>query len=173
VSEGLLQRGTHKTARVPALGPDDIRDLYFTRILIESEVVRRAAAQKRLPPGLTDAHDHLLAVSQQSTSAVVEPVVKFHHALVRSLGSARLNRIFDTLMSEMRLCMAQMQARNLLVPHCIADEHERIIEQILAGNPDGAAAAMVEHLMQAQERLLPALEAEQANAKPMDRATSR
>lgn len=162
VSEGLLSRGTHKTARVPSLGPDDVKDLYFSRILLESEVVRRVASKQTLPAGVADSHRDLLAVGSKSSLAVVEPVVEFHFALVRSLGSARINRIFDSLMSEMRLCMAQMQARKLLVPHCIADEHEAIIAAIAAGDVEGAVTAMVDHLNQAQHRLLPVLEAEKS-----------
>jgi DNA-binding GntR family transcriptional regulator len=158
VAEGLLLRGTHKTARVPELGPDEVRDLYFSRLCIESEVVRRLAAGRILPEALTRANNEVLAVSSSSGMEVAEPVIRFHLTLVGALGSPRLTRLFGTLMGEMRLCMAQMNYRRLLHADVIAEEHEVILEQIAAGNPEGAVAALTAHLHQAENRLIPSLE---------------
>jgi len=158
VAEGLLLRGTHKTARVPALGPDEVRDLYFSRLCIESEVVRRLAHGRILPEALSRANDDVVAVISASGTEVAEPVVRFHLALVGALGSPRLTRLFGTLMGEMRLCMAQMNYRRLLHPEIIAEEHKLILEQIAAGDPDKAVAALTAHLRQAEDRLVPSLE---------------
>jgi DNA-binding GntR family transcriptional regulator len=158
VSEGLLLRGTHKTARVPAMGPDEVRDLYFSRLCIESEVVRRLASQRLLPDGANTANAEVLAAQPDSRVAIVEPVMRFHLSLVSALGSPRMTRLFGTLMGEMRLCMAQMQSRDLLRAPAIATEHQRILKEIAAGNADGAVEALGEHLSLAQSRLVPALE---------------
>jgi len=158
VAEGLLLRGTHKTARVPELGPDEVRDLYFARLLIESEVVRRLAAERFLPDALSRANNEVLALESSSGMELAEPVIKFHQALVGALGSPRLTRVFGTLMGEMRLCMAQMNYRRLLHADVIAEEHKVILEQIAAGNVDGAVAALTAHLRQAENRLVPSLE---------------
>src|ERR1700691_4052420 len=157
VAEGLLLRGTHKTARVPELGPDEVRDLYFARLLIESEVVRRLAAARILPEALSRANNEVLALESPSGMELAEPVIKFHQALVGALGSPRLTRVFGTLMGEMRLCMAQMNYRRLLHADVIAEEHKVILEQIAAGNVDGAVAALTAHLRQAENRLVPSL----------------
>jgi DNA-binding GntR family transcriptional regulator len=157
VAEGLLLRGTHKTARVPELGPDEVRDLYFARLLIESEVVRRLAAERILPEALSRANNEVLALESPSGMELAEPVIKFHQALVGALGSPRLTRVFGTLMGEMRLCMAQMNYRRLLHADVIAEEHKVILEQIAAGNVDGAVAALTAHLRQAENRLVPSL----------------
>ncbi len=158
VAEGLLLRGTHKTARVPELGPDEVRDLYFSRLCIESEVVRRLAAGRTLPEALVRANNDVVAVQSASGLEVTEPVIRFHLALVGALGSPRLTRVFGTLMGEMRLCMAQMNYRRLLHADLIAEEHKVILEQIAAGDPDGAVAALAAHLRQAENRLVPSLE---------------
>jgi DNA-binding GntR family transcriptional regulator len=158
VAEGLLLRGTHKTARVPELGPDEVRDLYFSRLCIESEVVRRLAAGRILPEALVRANNDVVAVQSASGLEVTEPVIRFHLALVGALGSPRLTRVFGTLMGEMRLCMAQMNYRRLLHADLIAEEHKVILEQIAAGDPDGAVAALAAHLRQAENRLIPSLE---------------
>jgi DNA-binding GntR family transcriptional regulator len=158
VAEGLLLRGTHKTARVPELGPDEVRDLYFSRLCIESEVVRRLAAGRILPETLIRANNDVVAVQTASGLEVTEPVIRFHLALVGALGSPRLTRVFGTLMGEMRLCMAQMNYRRLLHADLIAQEHKVILEQIAAGDPDGAVAALATHLRLAENRLVPSLE---------------
>lgn len=160
VAEGLLVRGAHKTARVPAMGPNDVRDLYFSRLVIETEAVRRLAARRQIPAGLVMANDRLPEIGGSPTGVVVEPVVEFHMLLVNSMGSPRLSRLFSTLMGDMRLCMAQMQARRLMRPSVIAEEHRRIIAKIAAGNSDGAAQALAEHLTLAQDRLVPVLESQ-------------
>src|SRR5690606_32681414 len=114
VAEGLLMRGTHRTARVPSLTAEDVRDLFFSRKTIEGQVVRELAARRTMlvdaPRANADAH----AVAVESGLALVEPVMRFHISLVGAVGSHRLSRLFDALMGEMQLCMAQMQSRRLL-----------------------------------------------------------
>jgi DNA-binding GntR family transcriptional regulator len=160
VGEGLLLRGAHKTARVPALGPDEVRDLYFSRLCIESEAVRRLATRKMIPDAVLKAHYEVLALQQASAVEVTEPIVGFHLALVGALGSQRMTRLFRTLMGEMRLCMAHANYRHLLHPEMIAEEHRTILEQITVGNAEAAVVALAAHLMKAENRLVPSLEKE-------------
>ena len=164
VAEGLLLRGTHKTARVPAMGLDEVRDLYFSRLCIESEVVRRLAIAGTVPDIAAKANNEVVGLDSGSGMEVAEPVMRFHLGLVEALGSPRLSRLFGTLMGEMRLCMAQMSYRRLLHAPAIAEEHERILEEIASGNPDQAVAALADHLQRAENRLVPALEELTANS---------
>lgn len=153
VSEGLLVRGTHRTARVLSLTDDDVRDLYFARRTIEGEVVRELARRSLLPASVPRADaDARLAGPNDVT--IIEPVMRFHISLVRAVGSPRLSRLFDTLMGEMHLCMVQMQSRRLLEGGVIVDEHQLITDAILAGDAETALAAMNEHLTHAEERML-------------------
>jgi DNA-binding GntR family transcriptional regulator len=164
VAEGLLLRGTHKTARVPAMGLDEVRDLYFSRLCIESEVVRRLAIAGTVPDIAAKANNEVVVLDSGSDMEVAEPVMRFHLGLVEALGSPRLSRLFGTLMGEMRLCMAQMSYRRLLHAPAIAEEHERILEEIASGNPEAAVAALADHLQRAENRLVPALEELTANS---------
>jgi DNA-binding GntR family transcriptional regulator len=159
VGEGLLLRGMHKTARVPSIGPEEVRDLYFSRLCIESEVVRRLAATGALPDSVRQANNEVMALRPDSGIEVADFVINFHLSLVSELGSQRLTRLFSTLMGEMRLCMAQMNHLRLLHAPVIADEHKLIMQKIADGDPDGAVGAMADHLRKAENRLLPTLEA--------------
>jgi DNA-binding GntR family transcriptional regulator len=155
VAEGLLRRGKHKTARVPLLGPADVRDLYFARLSLETQVARALAEVRKVPKLATTSNAALLALQGEQGVGVVEPVIHFHQTLVDALGSPRISRLYSTLMGEMRLCMVQMQSRHLLSGAVIAAEHDLILERIAAGDPDGAVAAVTQHLHNAERRLFP------------------
>lgn len=157
VSEGMLERGNHKTARVRRLGPDDVRDIYATRTYLESEVLRRLARAAITPPEAREANERIRALPGDSAMEVVEPDMLFHTALVDALGSIRMSRIYRSLTSEVRLCMAQVQGRNLLSTHLIASEHHGLLELIAAGEGDAAASLLEVHLGRARERLAAAL----------------
>lgn len=154
VAEGLLIRGTHRTARVPSLTEEDVRDLFFSRKTIEGQVVRELAAHRTLPVGAPRANADARAVAADSDLTLVEPVMRFHISLVNAVGSHRLSRLFDALMGEMQLCMVQMQSRRLLEGMTIVDEHKLITDAIEAGDPDAAYEALIDHLSHAEERML-------------------
>jgi DNA-binding GntR family transcriptional regulator len=160
VSEGLLIRDAHKTARVPSMDAEDIRDLYFSRKCVEVEVVRALARRHAKLAHAESANRTISGFHGQSDLGAIAPVVDFHLSLVHALGSERMQRIFTGLMGEMRLCMAQMQRRRLLHLSLIAEEHEAILAAVAKGAPNAAAQAMSVHLDNARDRLLPALEAE-------------
>jgi DNA-binding GntR family transcriptional regulator len=157
VTEGLLQRGTHKTARVPALGPDDVRDIYSTRLRLEGEALRELAAERRVPEAAAEANTRVRASGSGPALDSVEPDMLFHAALVQAIGSPRLERMYRSLVDEVRLCMAQVQGRSLLGVDQIADEHQEILESIAAGDAEQAVARLHSHLGRASERLAAAI----------------
>jgi DNA-binding GntR family transcriptional regulator len=50
VSEAVLERPMSKTARLIKLGPDDVRDIYFTRARLEKAVLLQLAQARSVPP---------------------------------------------------------------------------------------------------------------------------
>lgn len=165
VAEGLLMRGSHRTARVPTLGPDDVADLYFTRRCIEMEVVRQLAELGRVPAAALQADSEALAALQEDREALaaglaplasIEPIIRFHSSLVDALGSPRFSRLFASLIGEMRLCMVQMGSQSLLRVESVVAEHQRIVDRISVGDTEGAVVALMDHLAYGQARLLDA-----------------
>jgi DNA-binding GntR family transcriptional regulator len=154
VFEGLLERRTHKTARVVQLGPDDVRDIYRSRANLESQVLRELALTRAVPAQARAANAEILAMDDASALDVVGPDMRFHTALIDALGSPRTSRMYRSLVSEVTLCMAQVQGRQLLTTKLISGEHERMLELIEAGDGDGAAALLADHLGRARERLV-------------------
>lgn len=153
VSERLLVRSAHKTARVVALTPDDARDVYRTRELIETQVVRHLAGQRLVPDEARRAHHELVALADATPPELVGPDMRFHRALVDAIGSERTSRAYAALTSEVMLCMSRVQGASLLSTDLIVAEHSRILDHLAAGDADAAAAAVSEHLQRAADRL--------------------
>jgi len=154
VFEGLLERKTHKTARVVRLGPEDVRDIYRSRANVESQVLRQLAAARSVPRQARAANAEILAMVDGSALDVVGPDMRFHTALIDAVDSPRTSRMYRSLVSEVTLCMAQVQERRLLPTRLIAAEHQGLLELLEAGDGDGAAALLAEHLGRARERLV-------------------
>lgn len=156
-AEKVLVRNNHKTARVVELGPDDVRDIYRTRTYLESEVLRRLADERRVPESAREANAEIAALWAQGSYAIVEPDMRFHTSLIDALGSTRTSAMYHSLAFEVKLCMAQLQGRQRLSPEIIVAEHARLLELIDAGDADGAARMLDEHLARARELLAASL----------------
>lgn len=153
VRERLLERSAHKTARVVRLTPQDARDIYRTRQVVESEVLRTLARERRVPEAAREANREIAALVDASPREIVEPDMRFHRSLIDALGSARTTRLYGELASEVVFCMSQVQGAALLPTQTIAAEHDRLLALIEAGDEDGAATLLAAHIGRARERL--------------------
>jgi len=153
VGEGLLQRGAHKTARVPVIGPDDVRDIYRTRQTLEADVLARLAQSRIVPDEARVANAEIATLEGHSTLAIVEPDMRFHTALVDAVGSPRTSRMYRSLVGEVRLCMVQVWGKQLLDRKAIHAEHQGILDAIDAGDPVLAVKRIDLHLSGVRERL--------------------
>ena len=157
VGEKVLVRKNHKTARVVKLGPADVRDIYRTRANLESEILRRLAERREVPVAAKVANAEIEALWREGSYDIVDPDMRFHTTLIDSLGSARTSAVYGSLAFEVKLCMAQLQGSQRLTPEIIIAEHARILDLIEAGDGDGVARMLDEHLARARELLAGAL----------------
>lgn len=153
VSESLLRRSNHKTARVVQLDGEDVRDIYRTRAFLECGAVRLLARRGSSPPEAAAANKVILEAGDGSSFAVIDPDMAFHTALVDALDSERTSRMYRGLVSEVKLCMSQIQGQQLLSPAVIAGDHQSILDRIEAGDEEGAVRVLNDHLDRARERL--------------------
>lgn len=158
VAEGLLVRGPNRSARVAKMDANEIRDLYYARLVLESEVMHRLSERKFVPRDAHTFNDEVRAVGSVSSLDAVEPDMRFHGTLVTAMGSPRIAALYDGLLGGVRLCMSRVQVYGLLEPNQIADEHDRILDRILAGDAAGAAHELTQHFNQASENLIHAIE---------------
>lgn len=147
VTEGLLRRELHQSARVPQLDSDDIVDLFDNRAVIESAAV---AALEAVPADAMTAHRALLA----SDEHFAKNDIAFHRALVAGQPSPRLARMHALLMGEIELCIGQVQAAHLLTASEVGAQHQGILDAITAGDADTASRLTREHIAGSRDRLL-------------------
>lgn len=157
VSESVLERRTHKTARVVRLGAEDVRDIYRARAYLEAEVLRQLAATRLVPTEASEANEEFRRLGDASSFEMVGPDMRFHTALVDALGNTRTSRMYRTLVSEVKLCLSQVHGRQLVHPSLLHAEHAEILTLLRAGDAEGATAVLAEHLGRARERLAEAL----------------
>ena len=150
VTDGLLRRGAHQAARVPELTRDDIRDLFDNRAMLEAAATTALAHVGAVPPAAVAAQRALRQLADDFARADIA----FHRALVAGQPSPRLAHMHSQLMGEVELCIGQVQAHHLIDATTVADQHQRILDAIVAGDPDAAARLTRSHIEGARDALL-------------------
>lgn len=154
VDIGLLQRSVNKAARVPILQAEEIDDLYLSRRLIEREVVATLARGRAVPEESQHMVNELrMTMSSGRLNESVSSGIEFHRSLVNGLGSARISRMYESIIGEVHLAIAQVQGRHLLDPAKIADQHQEILDAIADGDENRAVEMITRHLDGAEDSL--------------------
>lgn len=147
VTTGLLRRIPNRSARVPQLTEDDVRDLYFSRRMIEVPAVRFLATEHLSPDKSKRALlDFDIAAESQSVQGMIDADIAFHQALIETVGSPRTTRMYASIIGEAHLCMILKQTHHLHSPVAIAHDHWAIYEAIATGDAMLAENKMIEHL---------------------------
>ncbi|WP_457973007.1 GntR family transcriptional regulator [Arthrobacter sp. D1-17] len=171
VSESLLVRRSNKTARIVTLTPDDVRDIYKTRALLEKAALLQLAGARSVPASALSAQEELERLGGRSGLDIIDPDMRFHMALVDSLESPRTSRMYDSLISQVKLCMAQVQGLHLVQPGRIIKEHRHLLDLIEAGHGGAAAEFLEEHLARPRELLVAAIGGEAGSEADLDSVT--
>lgn len=154
-NEGLLRRGRRQTAVVPQMSAGDINDIYFAREPIEARAVRTLAEQGTVPPEAERALALMGMAAQLDQHAEhTSADISLHRALVAASGSARLQRMHETVMGESQLCIAQVRSHVGLDLAELTSTHAAILDAIRAGDPDAAEQALRNDLHGCRETLL-------------------
>jgi DNA-binding GntR family transcriptional regulator len=146
VAEGLLRREPNRSARVPELTADDVRDLFYVRMPLELQVVSTLVERRLRPPAAEEAVRRLEELPRRAPwDEVVEADMDFHTALVEATESPRLERVYASLQAEIRLCMVQLRPAydDTAV---VAAEHRELLEAIVAGPKRAVVRLITEHL---------------------------
>lgn len=149
-STGLVEHVPHRGGRVTDLSLDDLREIYEARLMLEPEIVARAAR-------LFTSEDEATARSWLERQAAAEAQgnirdvwsahTEFHFTLYRACHSGwliRLARAPWESSQRYRMTLAPLNsARRRLEAHA---EHEAILAACLAHDESGAAILMHDHL---------------------------
>lgn len=149
-ADGLVRHHRHRGAAVAEPTAEDVDDLFAARRAVELAAAESAArAAVRTGGGtLAELDDALAAMDGAAADgdgrAAVDADMAFHRGLVTLAGSPRLDRFYASLQSELRLALVALD-RARPEPHK-AVEHRRLRDLAAAGDADGLAAAVRDHL---------------------------
>lgn len=147
-SQGLVVALPLRGFIVAPVSAVDVTDTTDTRILIEAEALRRSIALGGVAwaQAVREALAALLGATVADADRLEHLHHGFHHALVAGCGSARLLELFERLYSESeryRYHALTVGARD--GSRDLAAEHRAIADAALAGDAEGAVAALTAH----------------------------
>lgn len=152
--EGLVSHTMHRGAVVARLTERDVIDVFRVRHRIETQAID--ASEGATPEQLEGLHDTVRQLERAAGAGdwdqVVEADCLFHRRLVGFLGSPRLDRFYDTIQGELRLCLSIVDRAND-DPRDLVGEHRELFQMIAAGERARCIARLSEHLDEAEERL--------------------
>ncbi|MFI6369171.1 GntR family transcriptional regulator [Nocardia sp. NPDC050630] len=154
-AEELVDLHRHRGAVVAILSAEDIRDIYRVRRVVELRAVDEIALTQ---PGAAQAMQDALAASEFALQAgawrdVGTASLRFHQALVATLGSRRLDALFRTIVAQLRLAFAAAENEADLQRPWVARDRE-ICELLIAGLRATAAAELRRYLDESERAML-------------------
>lgn len=138
VQEGLAAYELHRGTFVTSLSVDDRLDVYVAREAIEvGAVMRLLALPEDHDLGLLEAALETLRRAargrRRPSEAVIAADLAFHQELVRLVGSARLDRAFETLAVETRLLLRH----HPVYPwRTYVSDHEELLDGLRRRDPE-------------------------------------
>jgi DNA-binding GntR family transcriptional regulator len=146
MNERLLAYSPHKGVTVRWLTSSDIRDIYALRRVLEFAAVDGLSASFDQGPLAAAVADAQVAADKKRWHEVGTANLRFHAALVATLGSVRTDEFFAGLMTELRLgflavadpprfhggFLKRNQALLELLSHARFAEARTLLEQYLA-----------------------------------------
>lgn len=156
VAEGLLRSEPHRGLFVMSLETEDVRDIYVARLAVERAACEQIVRHHRVEAvaELTAAHSRMVAAAGLGEAdGLADADQEFHETLVRVSGSARLQRMAQTLLVEKRMCLAALQDKYQADVQALVDEHRRLVDAIEAGDEQLVLRRLSEHMNDALERL--------------------
>lgn len=153
----LIEASTGRGFHVVLFDAEDVREMYDLRTILEVAAVR-AAALRIAGAALRVAyqeHQTLRAMPESDAGPrFLRSDVGFHHQLVA--GNSGNRRLAESVAAQ-RAQMSLFMVGGTRVPGAIStaiDEHVSVIEALLGGDVDRAAAAMEQHVQRVKEDAL-------------------
>jgi DNA-binding GntR family transcriptional regulator len=164
--EGLVRVQPRRGAFIVGMTPDDVRDVYELRQLIEGRAARRAA-ERIAPDGL--ARLELLAgqmddaLRRREPAAMVEPDVEFHRQLVAAAGSRQLGAAWERLAGLISTILGVTDSVRYGSTPDAVHGHQLIIDALVRRDAEAAEREVALHLESGERVMLDAIRERRAN----------
>ena len=166
--EGLVQRQSHRGAKVVKLSFDDLGEVYSLRLSIE-ELAVRLAIRRGLPEDL-EAIDASLAdlrvglrrrITEQNAARLD---VEFHDAIFRAAHHERLYASWSAIRMQVYWFLCSRNLANADWRVATVAGHQEILDLIRAAKEKAATAAIRLHISSAYTRIIAGLTADDADS---------
>jgi DNA-binding GntR family transcriptional regulator len=156
-AEGFIAVSPQQGIVVLDLSIHEIADQFEIRLALESFVLRSIAGR------LSDdqacrVHKNLesqqQAAESEDISASVELDAEFHALFCEFMGNREIVRVMSRLRERIHRVITRVFGQDVSRLAVSLEEHRRIAEAVLNGNPDRAAEAIEEHLQYGKQQLL-------------------
>ncbi|MBE6976498.1 MAG: GntR family transcriptional regulator [Ruminococcaceae bacterium] len=163
LAQGLLTKIANKGVYVRKFTAADVQEIFHLRALLELEAIRSIAAANTVPAGLFPLVQELESYDRVDRwDDYVRLDILFHTALVAAANSSRLSRLYDTILTEVKLCI--YQTRNYVtIPAGNDASHRQILDALYSREYDTAMQLLVQHIQQVITRYCTGLEAMEQN----------
>lgn len=142
-AEDLVETQRHRGTVVKIMSQEEIRDIFIVRRTLELRAAEDSALAS--PGSMVLLRESVVqierAVAAEDWREVGTASLRFHQALVATLGSPRLDALFRTIVAQIRLAFAvvadQAEFQKSFVPR-----DREICDLLVAGSRSSAAAAL-------------------------------
>jgi DNA-binding GntR family transcriptional regulator len=154
--EGLLISHRNRGLFVMDLDESTVRDTYLARAAVE-----RAAIEHLIDSGHNDRATALVDLATRMEQFRTDPSsdqvsvldLRFHEKLVELSGSPQLQRMHQTLLTHMRMCLSNMRATYDSIDDRV-EEHRALAAAIVSGDSERAVSLLRDHMDDGLTRLL-------------------
>ncbi len=146
LSNGLLVKIPNKGIYVKEITYDDVREIFHLRGMLELEAVRTIIASGVLSLPLVCLAEKIEKIDPvTSWEEHIDADIRFHEQLVFAAGSPRLSRLYDTIISEVKLCVRQVHNIVPVNPENVS-QHRLILEAMENDDEEMAVKLLSKHM---------------------------
>lgn len=152
VQAGILVKVPNRGIYVKLVSFSDVNEIFHLRLMFETEALSRICRAGYVSPQIIEALRRMeLSDLYEDWAEYVISDSLFHSAIVNAAGSERLSRMYNTIASEVRLCISQ--SREILEEQRDgAGDHRLITHYIQEKKEEDAVACLTMHLQHAVNR---------------------
>jgi len=153
--DGITTQNSYRGVAVSVMTEDDVHDIFRLRRMFELPAVDAALGAGDRLTDLGDRVGALRALDPNSDwRDIVESDLAFHRTLVGMLDSPRLGRLYDQMLTELRLCILIANVDDHESLESLTAQHEELYELLRNGDGEACKAVLARHLEDAEAALI-------------------
>jgi DNA-binding GntR family transcriptional regulator len=166
-SENLVEVGKRRNINVAVITAKDAEDIYLIREMLETTAIRRfvATADDKAIKTLVRIHKTIAKTIKKGPPRELAAMAgEFYETILKNSGSRVIHEVAGPLLAR----VSYLRARSMSEPGRLSDglkEWDAMMDAILKGDADLAAAAMATHLQNARAAIVRRLAADEAETQ--------